>query len=449
MPSAKTRNQAKSGAVDRKKSTMVGAKRKSSSVVKTPSEPGSVRIRMYNVGFGDCFLITFLDKEQERRILIDCGSVSAGPRPMPKVVKSVISDCTGIDGAARIDVVIATHRHRDHVSGFADSAWRDVEVGEVWMPWTEHPTDPEARRIRETQSMLALLLTTRLAQFIANPGATAMDPARVKQLHELMTNALSNEAAMDMLHGGFSGPRRLRFLPEKDATSISFETDVLPGVAVYVLGPSRDPDVIRDMDPPSGKSYLRIADGLGLEGLPEPFRSTWHIPEDQWAIKLPHYLSPNLSAEHRAKLETLNSEMELSVATSLDKAVNGTSLMLVLKIGAKHLLFPGDSQWGTWQSVLKNPDTRALLRKAVFYKVGHHGSHNATPKEFVEEVMAVDMLSMCSTKPGTYNAVPREALLKALTDHHANVVRSDDMSVLPEQCVCDGDFHADLKIPLN
>ena len=33
----------------------------------------SVTIRMYNAGFGDCFLITIPAPDRPRRILVDCG----------------------------------------------------------------------------------------------------------------------------------------------------------------------------------------------------------------------------------------------------------------------------------------------------------------------------------------------------------------------------------------
>lgn len=37
-----------------------------------------IKIRMYNVGFGDCFLIRIPAKGGERRVLVDCGYHSAG-----------------------------------------------------------------------------------------------------------------------------------------------------------------------------------------------------------------------------------------------------------------------------------------------------------------------------------------------------------------------------------
>ena len=44
----------------------------------TPSE---VTVRMYNVGFGDCFLLTFRYPKGDRHMLIDYGSAAA-PRNM-------------------------------------------------------------------------------------------------------------------------------------------------------------------------------------------------------------------------------------------------------------------------------------------------------------------------------------------------------------------------------
>jgi glyoxylase-like metal-dependent hydrolase (beta-lactamase superfamily II) len=89
-------------------------------------------------------------------------------------------------------------------------------------------------------------------------------------------------------------------------------------------------------------------------------------------------------------------------ALQLDNATNNTSLAFALEIGlpgeGKVLLFPGDAQVGNWESWFgkvkiegkeygkdmvwkvgdKAVDATDLLRRTVLYKVGHHGSHNAT-----------------------------------------------------------------------
>src|SRR5262249_8205631 len=160
-----------------------------------------------------------------KKVLIDCGTLAQGSQPIAQVAKDVVEAVRESDGVARIDVVIATHRHRDHVSGFADPVWGQVEVKEVWMPWTEDPTDADARVIRERQSRLAAQLDKDLAALVQAGMANA--PA----LHLLAQNALTNESAMYTLHSGFRRPPRPRprFLPTRSLDR-TLETDVLPGV---------------------------------------------------------------------------------------------------------------------------------------------------------------------------------------------------------------------------
>jgi hypothetical protein len=94
----------------------------------------AVRVSIYNVGFGDCFLLRFPGPDREHTLLIDCSSIKQGTAGSTDViVKQIIEDIT-TNGVARIDVVAMTHRHKDHVSGFGNAAWRDVEVGDLEDP---------------------------------------------------------------------------------------------------------------------------------------------------------------------------------------------------------------------------------------------------------------------------------------------------------------------------
>jgi hypothetical protein len=100
-------------------------------------------------------------------------------------------------------------------------------------------------------------------------------------------------------------------------------------------------------------------------------------------------------------------ETSETLALAMDSATNNTSLVLALENAStgEILLFPGDAQagnWLSWQSlqwsetdasgnktVTTGPD---LLARTIFYKVGHHGSHNATLKEKGLELMTRDGL---------------------------------------------------------
>ena len=94
------------------------------------------------------------------------------------------------------------------------------------------------------------------------------------------------------------------------------------------------------------------------------------------------------------------------LALNLDSDTNNTSLVLAfeLKASGRILLFPGDAQIGNWLSWAKlswrvgdGVDRRTvkaehLLARTVFYKVAHHGSHNATLRQQGLELMTHDEL---------------------------------------------------------
>lgn len=80
-----------------------------------------------------------------------------------------------------------------------------------------------------------------------------------------------------------------------------------------------------------------------------------------------------------------------SLALALNRGVNNTSLVIAFELPEtkKVMLFIGDAQsgsWKTWNQPTWLDDqgekikAKDLLARTVLYKVGHHGSHNATLK---------------------------------------------------------------------
>src|SRR4029079_3791934 len=97
----------------------------------------SIRVRMYRTGFGDCFLLTLGANATTSHILIDFGAHMHGEIGTMEDVMTDIEKTTG----SKLSLVVSSHAHRDHISGFGKFAARfaNFEIGEVWLPWTDNP----------------------------------------------------------------------------------------------------------------------------------------------------------------------------------------------------------------------------------------------------------------------------------------------------------------------
>ena len=91
------------------------------------STRAKVKIRFYCQGIGDCHLLNFpKDGGGDFWMLIDCGihsSIAGGTEK----IKAIVDDIASV--TKRLDVIVLTHEHWDHVSGFllAESKFKDFE----------------------------------------------------------------------------------------------------------------------------------------------------------------------------------------------------------------------------------------------------------------------------------------------------------------------------------
>ena len=105
--------------------------------------PGGAVVRMYCTGLGDCFLLGFYAKDGGTSyVLIDCG-VWMGTADATFWMRHIMEHIREEVSGRGIDLLVATHQHWDHLSGFgrAVDVFADLEVREVWLPWTEDPED--------------------------------------------------------------------------------------------------------------------------------------------------------------------------------------------------------------------------------------------------------------------------------------------------------------------
>jgi hypothetical protein len=131
-------------------------------------------------------------------------------------------------------------------------------------------------------------------------------------------------------------------------------------------------------------------------------------------------------------MDAARGDQLLELVRILDEAMNNTSVILLFESGGKRFLFPGDAQIENWSYALSAARTdrplRAKLESVDFYKVGHHGSLNATPRSLwglfkhrSAKPDAPDRLhTVVSTMSGKHGSsdrgteVPRASLVDAL-----------------------------------
>ena len=396
------------------------------------SAPTSVRIRAYNVGFGDCFLLTFrYGTSPERHALIDFGSTKL-PTKGPTSLKAV-ADKIAEHSGGKLHMVVVSHRHADHMSGFAGAAGKvlaGLNPDLIVQPWTEDPDlDPEATApgggaggAGEGQSAAARAVVTRLGEMNSVASGIRTRASRLsaaggatpttEEIHFLGETNIKNPAAVRNLMKMSARKVYARFGTRLPIAS------VLPGVKIRVLGPptlDQAPD-IANLASKDAAEYWHLAARMSRRAGASP-ETTALFPDAPTMERTPQaarWLVP--------QIDRMNAEELLGIVRSIDDALNNTSLILLFDIAGTRMLFSGDAQIENWRYALFDAPNAAQIRAdladTALYKVGHHGSLNGTPKT---------MWSGLTRRGGT-DKVPRlQTLISTLGGKHGKPHRDTEV----------------------
>ncbi|PDS77903.1 hypothetical protein [Rhizobium sp. L43] len=487
------------------------------------AEMGEALIRMYRQGLGDCFLLRLPRRDGGYfSIMIDCGVILGTKEPEPRMT-AVVADIIKTTGG-KVDMLVVTHEHWDHVSGFDqatglfarkdEAAAGKLRVDKVWCAWTENEKDPLGIELRSGLQALfgrVALQAQQLHQFAA--AAPADKKAAAEDKADAVANLLSffgmepDDAMLGLGAAGKVSKTKAALDIAKQLGPVSYHSPGEPPTQIkecdahiYVLGPPRDIKMLRMTEP--GQAGYHLADigvnGTSLSSSPDdddlpfeerfslplptgPMDSPMQAPEDPYQFLWDHYLADKVKEARTLRrteaagaipggsesdagrpsdrvsrdvmvnqkwrrIEADDLENGADLALQLDGATNNTSLVLAVELGdgGPVLLFVGDAQagnWLSWDAITpwkvngRTVTVDDLLARTVFYKVGHHGSHNATLKDRGLEKMTHDNLvalvpvdrSMARRK--RWNRMPLPSIIDTLKKMTGNRVALNEIDV--------------------
>jgi hypothetical protein len=388
-------------------------------------------VRLFDVGLGDCIYCRIPKAHKDGRdfhILIDCGTLSPTDL-LKKAMETLKPSLPLINGKRHIDLLVVTHEHKDHMAGFGIKIWRSFSFGAIWMSAAMDPKHPQAKKAKKLHSFAA----RAMAQ------AVRLKLALGPHLSELANALALNEDAMKNLRETLPKANKIKPTYVHAASTKKDLALPLKGASINVLGPERDIDYYYLGDP--GDPELRSSSQSALNLIDVGLPSVNDAVPDLASVPIPTNIDPGDFRRLRSRMLSA----ALAFADLDGKVCNNTSVVLLIEWKGKRLLFVGDAEWdgryneGTKANCAWNVmwNKREKLKGSLaFYKIGHHGSTNATPwgqtaAASKGEPMAIlnailpkaakkKAKAVVSTRRANYETIPRSDLLAEIGKRVSN-----------------------------
>ena len=432
-------------------------------------------VRMYRMGTGDCFVISFYNEsnpdEPAFKMMIDCGTWQGTKAELSKSVEHLMDHVQ-----SKVDVLVVTHEHKDHVYGFdvCRNLFPDDFADEVWLAWAEEDDNKRVKTWKREHGKKKMALAAAAGQLQQRLNAprrgtsrmSSVDAARrhfadaVSEFAQLHVNIPSGTVLPADYVGGLQGmeevKKRLGSSRNGTETTHYFKPgevieDIpgLPGMRIYVLGPPTSWKAIdTEGSTTPGETYEHsqnlsrdTAFAMALTDAGDPAKLNSLLPfERRFEVD---GASPSQARYDDSKQAWRRIDDDWlmaagSLALRLTSGINNLSLVLAIEFvdSGRVMLFPGDAEYGSWASwheidwkshgdaAAENGKhlTEDLLNRTVFYKVAHHLSHNGTAERLGLEMMTHPEFSAMATldydkiSSGWKNTMPNRYIVEELLE---------------------------------
>lgn len=356
----------------------------------------TLRVRVYNVRFGDAILVSVPDRNasgeiENRHILIDVGNILIGEGGANAVFRPVIENILEALNDHPLDLYVMTHEHLDHVQGLlyaSEELGFEIKARYAWL------TASAAEDYYEKHSEAKKRLDE--ARKIYGAIECFLKAVPESQTQWIQTMMLNNDpqSTNDCV-------KHLRNIADK--TTYVYRgcnlTDCHPfyETRFRIWAPEEDTSVY----------YGRF----------QPM--TLGVTSDQQSRSKPILTvpkpPPGVDAGDFYNLVTMRRQGYSDNLLAIDRAANNTSVVFSLEWRGWKLLFAGDAERRSWK-VMNKYD---MLKPVHFLKVSHHGSQTGMPdsgllEKFLPETSPDNRprSAVVCFYPGSYRNVPDEEVLE-------------------------------------